>query len=127
MTTLDPWQELIKGLQIAEEYNRTRTIPFKEFRLYYNDDGTVIGLWESDHPAGDNYIVLEDPDQYHRHNTHLIRVNDNNLTIISPVVIETFKLIKSNNGQPVVRGHAAIALGLNEEYSEIEFYDRKNS
>ena len=74
MTTLDPWQELIKGLEMADEMERNRPKIIKEYRLYHNEDGTIIGLWETDHPEGDNYIVLDDPDVFHKTNTNLLRV-----------------------------------------------------
>jgi len=74
MTTLNPWQELVKGLELAEEMDRQRSPMVKEYRLYYNQDGTIIGLWETDHPEGTNYVVLENPDMFHKTNTNLLRV-----------------------------------------------------
>ena len=127
MTTLDPWQEFIKGLQLAEEMDRNRPQLIKEYRLYYNEDGTIIGLWETEHPAGNNYIILTHPDEYQRQNTQLLRVVNNQLKILDPHTPNRVKLKKSNAGQPVVKGYAAIALGLNEEYLEIEFYEQTNS
>lgn len=127
MTTLDPWQEFIKGLQLAEEHERNRPPLIKEYRLYYNEDGTIIGLWETGHPEGDNYIILTHPDEYQRHNTQLLRVVNSQLKILDPHTPNRVKLVKSNAGQPVVKGYAAIALGLNEEYLEIEFYEQTNN
>ena len=126
MTTLDPWQELIRGLKLAEEIDRQRPQLFKEYRLYYTSDGIIVGLWESDHPEG-NYIVLDDPDIYHRTSSNLLRVVNGELKILDPRSTNTRKLYKSSSGQPVVRGHAAIALGIDEEYLEIEFYDQTNN
>jgi len=127
LTTLDPWQELIKGLQIAEEQERNKIRLVKEYRLYYNDNGTIIGLWESNHPEGDNYITINHPDEYQRYNTQLLRVVNKQLKILEPHTPNKVKLVKSENGQRVVKGHAAIALGINEEYPEIEYYDYTNN
>ena len=127
MTTLDPWQEFLKGLQLAEEADRNRPQIVKEYRLYYNEDGTIIGLWENDHPAGDNYIILTHPDEYQRHNTQLLRVINKQLKVLDPHAPHRVKLTKSKTGQPVVKGHAALALGVNEEYLEIEFYDKTDN
>lgn len=126
MTTLDPWQEFVKGLELAEEMYRQRPQLIKQFRLYYNADGTIIGLWESDHPDGD-YIVLDDPDIFHRTNTNLLRVIKGELKILDPRSTNIRQLHKSKSGQPVVKGHAAIALGIDEEYLEIEFYDKTDN
>ena len=127
MTILDPWQELIKGLQLAEEAERNRPKLFKEYRLYYNEDGTIVGLWESSHPSGDNYIVIDHPDEFQKYNTQLIRIIDKKLVVLDPHTPQKVKLKKSFKGQPVVKGHAAIALGIDEEFLEIEFYDYANS
>lgn len=126
MTTLDPWQEFIRGLELAEEMERNRPRLVKEYRLYYNDDGSIIGLWETGHPEG-KYIVLQDPDVFHRTNTNLLKVVNDELKIVNPTVIQKNRLIKSSQGQPVVKGHAAIALTSIEEYQEIEYYDQTNS
>jgi hypothetical protein len=84
-------------------------------------------MWETGHPEGNNYIVVDHPDEFQRYNTQLLRVVDGKLKIIDPHTPNKVKLVKSSQGQPVVQGHAAIALGIDEEYLEVEFYDRKNS
>jgi hypothetical protein len=119
--------ELLKAFKLVEEYNKQRTQIVKEYRLYYHDDGSIIGLWEADHPAGDNYIVINDPDILHRHNTLLMKVVDGELKIIDPKTPHRNRLQRSHSGQPVVAGTAAIALSPNEPYTDVEHYDRKNS
>ena len=126
MTTLDPWQEFVKGLELAEETERNRPRVIKEYRLYYNKDGTIIGLWETGHPKGD-YIILSDPDVFHRTNSDRLRVVNGVLKIINPHTPNRIKLKKSTQGQRVVKGHAALALTNTEQYTEIEFYDRTNN
>jgi hypothetical protein len=125
MTTLDPWHEFVRGLELAEKMDRQRPRVIKEYRLYYNDDGTIRGLWESDHPEG-NYVVLDDPDIFHKTNTNLLRVVKGKLKIIDPRSTDVRQLYKSNTGYRVVKGHAAILLN-NEDYIEVEYYDRKNN
>lgn len=99
----------------------------KEYRLYYNtDDGTVTGLWEQDHPAGD-YIVLDNPDMFHQNNTNLMRVRDGALTILEPRIQDQFRLQRSTCGQPVVRGHAVVALAPDETYPDTEYYELRNN
>lgn len=127
MLILDPWQELIKGLQLAEEAEKNRPKLIKEYRLYYNEDGTIIGMWESSHPDGDNYIVIEHPDEFQKYNTHLLRIIENKLVILDPHTPHKVKLKKNLAGQKVVKGHAAIALNNDEEFIEIEFYDQANN
>ena len=127
MTTLDPWQEFVKAFELVAEYDRQRPVIVKEYRLYYNNDGSVIGLWESDHPAGDNYVVLDDPDVFHRTPTNLLQVINKQLKVLDSRPVHRVKLAKGTTGQRVVQGHAALALTAQEEYSEIEYYDRTNT
>lgn len=119
--------QLMWQLVARDDADRAAKLMQKEFRLYYNsDDGTVVGLWESDYPVG-SYIVLTDPDQFHRHNTSLIRIKNEKLTVLNPNITETFRLQKSIQGQPVVKGHAVLALSPEETYPDIEYYEPRNN
>jgi hypothetical protein len=117
--------ELAWRLIAEADAERAAKLAVKEFRLYYHEDGTIIGLWERDFPNGD-YIVLSHPDEFHRHNTSLLRVNDNKLTLLNPSINETFRLKKSTQGQAVVKGHAVVPLAETEVYTDIEYYDTNN-
>jgi hypothetical protein len=127
LTTLYQWQELVKAFELIAEYDRQRPVVVKQYRLYHNDDGTIIGLWESDHPAGDNYVVLDDPDVFHRTPTNLLQVVNKQLKVLDPQPVHRVKLTKANAGQRVVKGHAALALTIKEEYSQTEYYGRTNT
>jgi hypothetical protein len=119
--------QLMWQLVAQADAERATKMKQKEFRLYYRtDDGTVIGLWESDYPDG-SYIVLTDPDQFHKHNTSLMRIEGEKLTILDPNIAETFRLKKSTQGQPVVAGHAVLALSPEETYYDIEYYEPRNN
>lgn len=124
MSTIDP--EFLKALELVAEYDRNRPKVIKEFRLYYNEDGSIIGLWESNHPDG-NYIVLDDPEVFHTTNTNAIKVVDGRLKVLDLSIPNQTKLIKSTSGQRVVAGNAAIALRDNENYKDIEYYARRNN
>ena len=95
-----------------------------EYRLYYDNDGNITMFSESDHPEG-NYVVIDNPDIFLKHNTQLLKVVDGKLKITDPTVPLRGRLTKSTTGQPVVKGHAALALNVGEEYIEVEYYDRK--
>ena len=118
------WAEVWR---LVAEYDRQRPVVVKEYRLYYNEDSTIIGLWETDHPEGDNYIVLDDPDIFHRTPTGLLRIVNKELKVLDPTPIYRVKLAKAESGQRVVKGHAAVILMPEEEYTEIEYYDRTNN
>jgi len=121
---MDP--EFLKALELVAEYDQQRPKVVKEFRLYYNEDGSIIGLWESDHPEG-NYIVLDDTGFFHTTNTAQLRVINGELKKLDFKIPLTSKLIKSTQGQRVVAGNAALVLYPEEEYNNIEYYDRKTN
>jgi hypothetical protein len=118
------WDEVAR---LVAEYDAARPKLVKEYRLYYNSDGTVIGLWESSHPEGDNYIVLDDPGLFHRSNTHMLRVQNKKLVALDPRAPMRTRLKKSNRGFTVVQGHAAVIVEQDETYSEVEYYDRTDN
>jgi hypothetical protein len=120
----DIWEEVVR---LVAEHDAQRLKIVKEYRLYYNVDGTIIGLWESSHPEGDNYIVLDDPSTFYHANTLLLRVKDKKLIVLDPKAPAKTRLQKNNTGFPVVKGHAALILEQHETYPEVEFYDRTNN
>lgn len=127
MSISEAESEFLKALELVREYDKQRPVLIKEYRLYYNEDGSIIGLWESGHPEGDNYIVINDPDVFHRTVTSLLRVVNKELKVIDPHTPNRVKLRKSNTGQAVVRGNAALVVMVDEIYSDTEYYDRTNN
>jgi len=127
LNTSDQWQEILKAFALVDEYDQQRPKLIKQYRLYYNEDGSVIGLWETGHPEGDNYIVLADPDVFHRNNSQLLRVVNKELKIIDPRAPNRVKLTRSDSGQAVIKGMAALPLNDEQTEYEIEYYDRKNN
>ena len=120
----DLWDEVIR---LVAEYDAARPVITKEYRLYYNTDGTVIGLWESDHPEGNNYIILDNPGVFYHTNTLLLRVRDKKLVVLDPRAPARTRLKKSISGFPVVKNNSALILEANETYTEVEYYDRTNN
>ena len=131
-TTNDGWDEFFEGLRIAEEEtNRRMELEAKkEYRIYYNaDDGTILGMFPTDYPTGDNYIVIKDPVIFQELPIHRTTIVDGKINIQEPPPVKEpeFRLTKSSQGYCVVKGHAAIILNSNEIYKDIEYYDRKTN
>lgn len=116
--------EFLEALRLVEEYDRQRPKFVKEFRIYYNEEGRVTMYCETAHPPDTNYIVIDNPDVFFKTNTDRLRVIDGELKIVNTKLTRTH-LAKSNTGQPVVKGLAALALKPTEQYQDIEYYDRK--
>ena len=116
--------EILEALRLVEEYDRQRPKLITEFRLYYDEEGQVTMYCETDHPADTNYIVIDNPDVFFKTNTGRLRVINGELKVIDTKLARTH-LAKSTTGQPVVKGIASLALEPNEQYQNIEYYDRK--
>lgn len=119
--------EFLEALKLVEEYDRQRPKQVTEYRLYYNEVGEVTMYCEVNHPKEGNYIVIDHPDVFFKNNTSLMRVVDGQLKILKSQPLNYSKLQKSLQGQPVVRGMAAVALTPEDNYTDIEYYDRKTN
>lgn len=119
---LDPM--LLEAQKLIEEFDTSRKHTVKEYRVYYNEDGTIIGLWENDFPGETNYIVVPNPDLFHKTNSYQLRVINGELKRIEPTKVIKPRLTQSTTGQPVVKNQPALALNIGEEYPNIEYYDR---
>lgn len=119
--------EFLEALRLVEEYDSQRPKSIIEYRLYYNDDGTIISFVETDHPVTGQYIVIDNPDLFFKNNTNLLRVVDGKLKILESLPAHYLGLQRSTAGQRVVKGMAALALTLEEEYQDVEYYDRKTN
>jgi hypothetical protein len=62
---------------------------------------------------------------FFKNNTSLLRVVDGKLKILSSQPAHYLGLKRSATGQRVVKNMAALALTPEEEYQDVEYYDRK--
>ena len=85
------WDEVAR---LVAEYDAQRPVVVQEYRLYYDPEGMIIGLWESDHPEGSNYIVLDDPGVFYSANTLLLRVQNKKLVVLDPMAPSKTRLQK---------------------------------
>ena len=120
----DFWKEVF---DLVSEYDAQRPKFVQEYRLYYDKDGTIIGLWENSFPETTNYIVLDNPGIFYHTNTQLLRVKNNKLIVLDPREPSRARLKKAHQGFQVVKGHAALVVESNENYELIEYYDRADS
>jgi hypothetical protein len=120
----DFWKEVF---DLVEAHDAKRPKHVKEYRLYYNNDGTIIGLWENSFPETNNYIVLDNPGVFFHTNTQLLRVKNNSLIVLDPKQPSRTRLKKANRGFRVVKSNAALIIESNENYELVEYYDRADS
>jgi hypothetical protein len=112
--------------EFFEEVNRLLVVtpdPEIEYRLHYDQDGTIILCSMQDHPADTKYVVV-DRDTYDRY--HRYCVVDGKLTEIKFDDGLQRPFVKSKTGFRVVENNAALLLEPSEEYNQTEYYDRRN-
>lgn len=115
--------------EFFEEVNRllalnTAPDPVHEYRWHYNEYGDITMCSMTSHPESEQYIVVDKDiyDQYFRYRVvnakpELIRLDIN---IVSP-------LKKSTKGFCVVKSNPALLLEADETYTDIEYYEPRNS
>jgi hypothetical protein len=121
------YEDIVKLHQELDAIEASKPHQLKEPRLYYNSNGEVTMYCEVDHPTEGNYIVIDNPDVFFKNNSILMRVIDGELHIVDPKIPGRTRIVKSTTGQPVVAGHAALALSPTEQIDNIEYYDRKTN
>lgn len=98
--------------------------PVIEYRLHYNESGDIFMCSMQSHPDSTQYIVVT-KDQYERYFRY--RVVEGKLELIPQNIAIRTPFVKSTKGFRVVKNHASLLLQDNEEYSDIEYYDTRNS
>lgn len=119
--------EFLEALRLVEEYDKTRPTLIREHRLYYDEQGAITMYTQDSHPESGNYVVIDNPDIFFKNNTSLLKVVNGELKILTGQPVHYLGLKKSSTGQRVVKGMAAVALTNQEDYQEVEYYDRKTN
>ena len=94
---------------------------FIEYRLYYDENGSITACAMVQHPSGDNYVIV-DRDAYDNYTRYYVK--DGKLEKIKQDSSTSNSLRKSTSGYKVVSGHAPLIIYGDEDYTEIEYYDR---
>lgn len=113
--------ELIEALGLIKEIPQSTV----EYRIHYNDQGSIIGCTMTDHPIDTKYVVVdrETYDNYFRYD----RVINGKLKKVIHDPGYRVQLHSSNAGFKVVRNHAALLIENNETYDDTEFYSGTSS
>lgn len=97
----------------------------EEYRAYYDNEGQVTGFAGSGFPIEGNWIPIS-RETYLAHNWQNLKVKDGKLIHVEPTYNHIFALTISDKGFKVVKNHAGIILEPAEEYSTVEYYERRN-
>lgn len=98
----------------------------EDYRAYYDAEGCVTGFAGSGFPDGDNWISI-DRELYITHNWTNLHVVDGKIVYIAPVYYYHFSLTRGTKGVKVVKYHAGLVVESDEEYTDIEYYDKRNN
>lgn len=95
-----------------------------EYRLYYNQDGSVLTMTHGEHPESDDYIVITQ-EVYERPNYNILRVVGGKLMILQDTFYHQQYLQPGSKGYRVVANHANLLV--DETYQgETQYYEFKN-
>jgi hypothetical protein len=95
-----------------------------EYRLHYNNTGTITMCSMSNHPESAQYLVV-DRETYN--NYFRYTVVDGALVKIKTDAKYTRKLMPANSGIQVVQGHAGLIIEDSETHTEIEHYEFRSN
>lgn len=119
--TLSAEEEFLKALSSIEE------IKYKQdLRAYFDSDGWITAFTGSDYPTGDNWISI-DKELYVTGDWAWLRIIDGKIVKQQPTLMHYFSLTASNTGVKVVKYHASVVVESYEDYSDVEYYDSRNS
>jgi hypothetical protein len=94
-----------------------------EYRLHYDELGSIIMCSMQNHPDSDRYVVV-DQKIYESYFKYRIVKGVPELIVYDQG--NTRKLFKSHEGFPVVKNHAALLLEEEETFEPMEYYDYRN-
>lgn len=99
----------------------------EEYRAYYDADGWITGFAGSGFPKNqDNWIHIP-RELYITHTWNHLRLVDGKIIKIEPTYNWHFPLTKSTKGFKIVKNHAGIILEKDEQYSDVEYYDKRKT
>ncbi len=109
--------------ELAEAFNNIQPAPAIEieYRLYYDAKGVPVSMSSHNHPSG-RYVVITK--QHYDSANYNCCVRKGKLQFDSGNQFRV-QLAKSTTGVPVVNGYANLVVE-NNEYTDIEYYDRTN-
>lgn len=97
-----------------------------EYRLYYNSEGFIFAgtTLKSDPILNNNYIVVDNK-TFAQHSR--LKVVDGSLVEIKRITGNRVQIKKSAKGYRTVRNHSNLILNDDEEFSDVEYYERRNN
>lgn len=98
--------------------------PVIEYRMYYDDSGTIVMcMMQGPYPDNDSYVVAT-KEQYEFYWKY--QVVKGKLELIPTTINYRKPFVKSDSGFRVVKNHASLLILDNEQFTETEYYDRRN-
>jgi len=120
MTTTE--QEFIKAMNSIEPI-----VVKEEYRAYYNDDNKIMYLMANQFPDDDNNWLTITKAQYQTLECQWLWVEKGQIVERKPTYNHYFSLHPSTKGVKIVKNHAGIVVESDEEYTDIAYYDKRNS
>jgi len=96
-----------------------------EYRMHYDETGTIIMLSHQNHPDHDLYLVVT-KDEYSDYQHYSIDIKNKKLKKVVHNQGIRVQLKKSDHGYTVVEHHAGLLIEPGETYGNVEYYESNN-
>lgn len=93
-----------------------------EYRLHYDSGGNIVLCTMQNHPTDTDYVVV-DKEIYNNYTKYRVDITKKQLKKIDINPGVRVQLKRSHQGYATVKGHAGLLIELNEEYTNVEYYE----
>ena len=114
--------EFLKAMQ-----DLTPIIIKEEYRAYYDDTDKILYTTANHFPTDNNNWIKITKSQYQTLECQWLWIENGKIVEHKPNYNHYFSLISSTKGVKIVKNHAGIVVEDGEEYSDVEFYDKRIS
>lgn len=114
--------EFLKGFMSVE------TIVIKEeYRAYYDDADKILYTAANNFPDDNNKWISITKTDYQKLECQWLWIENGKIVERKPNYNYYFSLHPSTKGVKIVKDHAGIVIESGEEYSDVAYYDKRNS
>ncbi len=99
----------------------------EEYRVYHDDDGKVLYVVAHKFPDDNNNWIPITKVQYQTLECQWLWIEKGQIVERKPTYKHHFSLTTSTKGVKIVKNHAGIVVEPGEEYTDIGYYDKRNS
>ena len=114
--------EFLKGLMSVEPI-----VVKEEYRAYYDDADKILYTAANDFPGNEDKWISITKIEYQTLECQWLWIEKGQIVERKPTYNHYFSLTTSTKGVKIVKNHAGIVVEQGEEYTDVGYYDKRNS